>query len=151
MLINLLAFGGIVFGTINYYETSNKDMMKQNTRPPKADALFQFAATKYLTNGLGRISLFSLCVFVLQKQIIFFWKVNCVSVKLFYCRLTSTLCISDPYNRSVYRRVGRGVRWVRTHPPPTGRKRSAWKDPKMNLQKKRTPKDESFLLICQRT
>ena len=48
------------------------------------------------------------------------------------------------------RRVGRGVRWVRTHPPsPHGPKRSAWKDPKMNLRKKKNAKDESFL--CQRT
>ena len=39
------------------------------------------------------------------------------------------------------RRVGRGVRWVWTHPPPHGPKRSAWKDSKMNL---RTPKMNLF-------
>ena len=33
-------------------------------------------------------------------------------------------------------------------PPPHGSKRSAWKDSKMNLRKKKDAKDESFLLIC---
>ena len=36
-------------------------------------------------------------------------------------------------------------------PPPHDPKRSAWKDPKMNTTKKKNAKDESFLLICQRT
>ena len=50
------------------------------------------------------------------------------------------------------RRVGRGGAMGSNAPPlPHGPKRSAWKVPKMDLRKKENPKDESFLLICQRT
>ena len=39
--------------------------------------------------------------------------------------------------------VDRGVRWVRTHPPPHGPKRSACKKPKT---KEKNAKDNYFLL-----
>ena len=58
-----------------------------------------------------------------------------ISIDYWYCR-----------RKVAARRVGRGVRWVRTHPPRAEKVRlERSKDELTNA------KDESFLLICQRT
>ena len=49
------------------------------------------------------------------------------------------------------RRVARGVRWVRTYPPPPGAENVRLERAEDELTKTKNAKDEYFLLICQRT